>query len=73
MTTHLMKQMGLTFALMAGSISAAMAATSNDFVDDATQGGITEVEAGKLALEKSSAADVKTFAQHMVTDHTKTN
>ncbi|MBT0627716.1 DUF4142 domain-containing protein [Pseudomonas fluorescens] len=73
MTTLLMKQMGLTFVLVAGSISTAMAAMSNSFVDDAAQGGITEVEAGKLALEKSSSADVKTFAQHMVTDHTKAN
>lgn len=73
MTTLLMKQMGLTFVLVAGSISTAMAATSNSFVDDAAQGGITEVEAGKLALENSSSADVKTFAQHMVTDHTKAN
>jgi len=73
MTTRLMKHMGLTFALVAGSISTAMAATSNDFVESAAQGGITEVEAGKLALEKSSSADVKTFAQHMITDHTKAN
>ena len=73
MTTLLIKHMGLTVALLAGSISTAMAATSNDFVDTAIQGGITEVEAGKLALEKSSSAQVKTFAQHMVTDHTKAN
>lgn len=73
MTTRLMKHMGLTFALVAGSISTAMAATSNDFVENAAQGGITEVEAGKLALEKSGSADVKTFAQHMITDHTKAN
>ncbi len=73
MTNQLMKQMGLTFALVAGSISTAMAATSNDFVDEAAQGGITEVAIGKLALEKSASADVKAFAQHMVTDHTKAN
>ncbi|MCX4065749.1 DUF4142 domain-containing protein [Pseudomonas sp. S1Bt30] len=73
MTTKLMKQMGLTFALVAGSMSVAFAATSNDFVDDAAQSGITEVEAGKLALQKSSSADIKTFAQHMVDDHTKAN
>ncbi|UVH52339.1 DUF4142 domain-containing protein [Pseudomonas sp. CBSPBW29] len=69
----LMKQMGLTFALAAGSIGVAMASSSNDFVDAAAQGGITEVEAGKLALEKSGAADIKAFAQHMITDHTKAN
>mgnify|MGYP003613866202 CR=1 FL=1 len=73
MTTQLMKQMGLTFVLVAGSISTAMAATSNSFVDNAAEGGITEIEAGKLALQKSSSADVKTFAQHMVTEHTKAN
>ncbi|WP_339540727.1 DUF4142 domain-containing protein [Pseudomonas sp. RA_5y_Pfl1_P24] len=73
MTTQLMKQMGLTFVLVAGSISIAMAATSNSFVDNAAEGGITEIEAGKLALQKSSSADVKTFAQHMVTEHTKAN
>ena len=73
MTTPLMKQLGLTFVLVAGSISTAMAATSNSFVDNAAEGGITEIEAGKLALQKSSSADVKTFAQHMVTEHTKAN
>ena len=73
MTTPLIKQMGLTFVLVAASMSTAMAATSNSFVDDAAEGGITEIEAGKLALEKSSSADVKTFAQHMVTEHTKAN
>lgn len=54
MKTRLMKPMGLTFMLIAGSISTAMAATSNDFVDNAAEGGITEVEAGKLALEKAA-------------------
>nr|WP_314569689.1 DUF4142 domain-containing protein [uncultured Pseudomonas sp.] len=73
MTTQLMKKMGLTFVLIAGSVSTAMAATSNSFVDNAAEGGITEIEAGKLALQKSSSADVKTFAQHMVTEHTKAN
>jgi putative membrane protein len=32
-----------------------------------------DVDAGKLALERSSNADVKTFAQLMVTDHTAVN
>lgn len=73
MNTRLMKHLGLTFALVAGPLSTALAATSNDFVDNAAQGGITEVEAGKLALEKSGSADVKAFAQHMITDHTQAN
>ncbi len=73
MTTLLLKQMGLTFALVAGSMSTAMAATSNSFVEDAVQGGTAEVVIGKLALEKSQSADIKTFAQHMVDQHTKAN
>lgn len=73
MNTLLMKQMGLSFLLLAGTVGSAAAATSNSFVNDAAQGGINEVESAKLALEKSSAADVKAFAQQMVTDHTKAN
>ncbi|PRA20823.1 DUF4142 domain-containing protein [Pseudomonas poae] len=73
MTTRLIKQMGLTCVLVASSISAAMAATANDFVENAAQGGTIEVAAGKLALEKSSSADIKTFAQHMIDEHTKAN
>lgn len=35
------------------------------------QANIAEVEAGKLALQKTSNADVKAFAQLMIDDHTK--
>ncbi|MGF0237653.1 DUF4142 domain-containing protein [Rhodococcus sp. IEGM1300] len=55
------------------SMGAAVAATSNDFVDNAAAGGIAEVEASKLALEKSASADIKTFANMMITDHSKAN
>lgn len=41
------------------------------FVFGALEGGLAEVALGKLALEKSSNADVKQFAQMMVDDHTK--
>src|SRR3546814_5982231 len=51
----------------------AWAATSNDFVDNAAAGGIAEIETSKLALEKSSSADVKAFANMMIADHTKAN
>lgn len=43
------------------------------FVKDAAEGGLTEVELGKLALQKSSSDDVKQFAQKMVDDHSKAN
>jgi putative membrane protein len=35
------------------------------------QANIAEVDAGKLALQKSSNGDVKAFAQLMIDDHTK--
>lgn len=37
----------------------------------AAQGGMAEVQMGKLAAEKGSDADVKAFGQQMVDDHTK--
>ncbi|WP_223569858.1 DUF4142 domain-containing protein [Pseudomonas sp. BF-R-26] len=67
-----LRHLALAVAL-SSSMGTAFAATSNDFVDDAAEGGIAEVETSKLALEKSSSADVKAFAKMMVTDHTKAN
>jgi len=53
---------------------AAFAATdADDFVEDASAKGVAEVEAGKLAQEKGTAADVKAFGAMMVKDHTATN
>lgn len=45
----------------------------NDFLTKATEGGLKEVELGKLASQKASNADVKAFANRMVEDHGKTN
>lgn len=41
------------------------------FMDTAAIGGMMEVDLGKLALEKSSNAEIKKFAAQMVADHTK--
>jgi len=43
------------------------------FVKEAALGGMSEVELGKLAVQKSSNDQVKQFAQKMVDDHTKAN
>lgn len=40
-------------------------------LEDLAQGNMAEVDAGKMALEKSQNAEVKKFAQQMVDDHTK--
>ncbi len=41
------------------------------FLRDASEANNAEVAAGKLALAQSQSADVKTFAQMMVDDHSK--
>ena len=67
-----LRNLALAVALST-SMGAAFAATSNDFVDHAAAGGIAEIEASRLALEKSQSADVKAFANMMITDHGKAN
>jgi len=67
-----LRHLSLAVALST-SMGTAFAATSNDFVDKAAAGGIAEVETSRLALEKSSSADIKAFANMMITDHSKAN
>ena len=43
------------------------------FMEKAAQGGMAEVQLGKLAAEKAQAAEVKQFGQRMVDDHSKAN
>jgi putative membrane protein len=43
------------------------------FVKDALLGGMTEVELGKVAVEKASSDAVKQFGQKMIDDHSKAN
>jgi putative membrane protein len=49
-----------------------MNADSN-FMKKAAEGGMAEVEFGKLAATQASDSHVKEFGQRMVTDHTKAN
>ncbi len=43
----------------------------SSFLKDAAEAGNAEVEGSKLAVAQSSSADVKTFAQMMIDDHSK--
>jgi len=56
-----------------GSFAATAAHARSDaaFMKEAAQAGNAEVEASKLAQTKAQRADVKTFAQTMIDDHTK--
>jgi putative membrane protein len=53
--------------------TAKSAGADTSFVKNAAEGGLAEVELGKLATEKASSAEVKQFGQHMVDQHTKAN
>jgi putative membrane protein len=50
-----------------------MSTEDKEFVVKAGMGGLAEVQMGNLALQKAQSADVKAFAQRMVTDHSKAN
>jgi putative membrane protein len=61
---------GLAIAQTSGANTAINKADAARLVAIA-QANIAEVEAGNLALEKSSNADVKAFAKMMIDDHTR--
>src|SRR4051812_37297521 len=68
----------LLFLAIAGASGASLAADMATpppavFVSKAAQDGMTEVELGKVALDKSKDPKVREFAQRMVTDHGKAN
>ena len=46
---------------------------TRQFFDKAAQGGMAEVELGKLASDKATHPEVKRFGEHMVQDHSKAN
>jgi putative membrane protein len=67
---------GALLLLVSAFCSVAMAkdtVDANDFVDEASAKGVAEIETSKLALQKSTAADIKAFAQKMIDDHTAAN
>jgi putative membrane protein len=58
-----------------GAAANASQVSSGDrkFMEKAAQGGMVEVQLGKLAAEKANAPEVKQFGQRMVDDHSKAN
>ncbi|MGI8891075.1 MAG: DUF4142 domain-containing protein [Chthoniobacterales bacterium] len=60
---------------LAADEKADMAATAKEkaFIKKAADGGMTEVEMGKVAAEKGASDEVKDFGNKMVKDHSKMN
>jgi putative membrane protein len=56
---------------MTGPAPGALSAQDRQFVAKALLGNKSEVDLGNLALKKAKAANVKEFAQMMVSDHSK--
>jgi putative membrane protein len=57
----------------ANSATGHLSMSDKKFVSAAAEGGLAEVDLGKLAEEKASSPQVKQFAERMVTDHSKAN
>ena len=53
--------------------SSKLSSDDSNFVKEAAQGGMMEVELGKLAQEKATSEKVKAFGKRMEQDHSKAN
>lgn len=53
--------------------SSTLSSSDHKFVMEAAEGGMMEVELGRIAAQKGTSPDVKSFGQRMVDDHSKAN
>lgn len=58
---------------IANTASSMTTASPDSFMKDAAEGGLAEVELGKIAAKNAQDPEVKKFGQMMVADHTKAN
>ena len=65
--------MGPAWAQGAGAPARTLEASDQSFVAEAAQGGMAEVAMGKMAQQRATHAQVKTFGERMVRDHSKAN
>lgn len=73
MNTNMNSNSAMNSNMMSNVNSNSTATVQDNFWTNAAQGGMAEVELGKLAASKATNAEVKQFAQMMVSDHTKAN
>ena len=72
-TAPSMSQSGATQQSSATDRDQPLSAADKSFIQKAAQGGMAEVEFGKLAQQQASNSSVKDFAKRMVNDHGKAN
>jgi len=78
-----MKKMGSLIALLLITVlgqvtataqgGAALASGDRNFMTNAAMTDMFEIQSSRLALDKAASAAVKTFAQRMIDDHTRTS
>src|SRR3954467_6291880 len=62
-----------TTTTKSSTTSSTLSSSDSKFVKAAAEGGLMEVELGRIAASKGTNPDVKTFGQRMVDDHSKAN
>ncbi len=65
--------MNTTTNTMSNTAGGNVSSSDSSFMYKAAQGGMAEVELGKMASTKAQNADVKQFGQQMTADHTRAN
>lgn len=66
---HALSILGL--AVASSAFAADPSSTDKSFLKNAAEGGALEIQASQVAEQKTQDAQVKAFAEKMVTDHTK--
>jgi len=61
----------LALGLAGGASAADLARADRKFLEAASEAGMFEIGAGKVAVQNAQAAEVKAFGQMMITDHTR--
>ena len=75
----MIKRKPLLIALMAVALPLAgfgadsLSHSDASFLKNAAEDGLYEIQAAKIALDKATDPQVKTFAQHIIDDHTQAN
>jgi putative membrane protein len=58
---------------LAGFGADSLSHSDSSFLKSAAEDNLYEIQAGKIALDKASDPQVKSFAQHLIDDHSKAN